>query len=161
MNHRQSLKKLNRTAEHRRALLRNMATSLVIHGKIETTLPKAKALQRVADQLITLGKKNSLHARRQAMTYLQPINREASGNANKLTAVHTLFTELAPRFSERNGGYTRVIRTRRRSGDNTQLALIMFVEAGAPTAKAGGEKKKRRVVKSAPKAETATPATAE
>lgn len=155
MKHRQSLKRLNRTAEHRRALLRNMATSLVLHGKIETTLPKAKALKRVADKLITLGKKDSLHARRQALAYLQPVNRHATGNAKKTTAMHTLFTELAPRFAERNGGYTRVVRTRRRSGDNTQLALIMFVEAGAPAAKAGGEKKKRRVVKSAPKAEAA------
>lgn len=158
MKHRQSLKRLNRTAEHRRALLRNMATSLVLHGKIETTLPKAKALKRVADKLITLGKKDSLHARRQALAYLQPINRHAAGNAKKTTAMHTLFTELAPRFAERNGGYTRVVRTRRRSGDNTQLALIMFVEAGAPAAKAGGEKKKRRVVKSAPKAEAAVAA---
>jgi large subunit ribosomal protein L17 len=158
MNHRQSLKKLNRNAEHRRALLRNMATSLVLHGKIETTLPKAKALKRVADKLITLGKKDSLHARRQALAFLQPLNRHAAGNAKKTTAMHTLFTELAPRFAERNGGYTRVIRTRRRSGDNTQLALIMFVEAGAPAAKAGGEKKKRRVVKSAPKAEVAVAA---
>ncbi len=145
MNHQTKLRKLGRTASHRRALFRNLATSLVLHNRIETTLPKAKELRRIADSLVTLGKKNTLHARRQAMQYLFAINREVEGNAQKWTAVHKLFEEIAPRYSERNGGYTRVLRTRKRLGDKAQMAMIEFVEAG----KAGkGEKKKRRVVRS-------------
>ena len=131
MKHRKAFRKLGRTPAHRRSLLRNLANALIINGRIETTLPKAKELKRVADKLITLGKKNSLHARRQAMSFLYPINRTASGKAKKLTAVHTLFEELAPKFAEREGGYTRVIRTRFRDGDKAQMALIEFVEGGS------------------------------
>ena len=113
-------------------MLRNLATSLVLHNRIETTLPKAKELKRVADKLVTLGKKNTLHARRQAMGYLFASNltsnkKEHSGT--KLTAFHKLFEEIAPRYSERNGGYTRVLKTRVREGDKAQLAFIEFVEA--------------------------------
>jgi len=146
MNHRKAFRKLNRTASHRRALLRNLATSLVLHNRIETTLPKAKELKRVADKLVTLAKKDSLHARRQAMTFLFAINRHAEGSAEKLTPVHKLFTEIAPRYAERNGGYTRVIRTRKRDGDKAQLALIEFVEADVQAQKPE-KRRKRRVVK--------------
>lgn len=151
MKHRKKLKKLNRTASHRRALLRNLATSLVLHNRIETTVPKAKALKRVADKLVTLGKEDTLHNRRQAMSYLFAINRHASGNAQKLTAVHRLFTEIAPRYTERNGGYTRVVRSGSREGDNAPMAIIEFVEAGVQRA---DKKRKRRVVKT----ESAAPA---
>lgn len=144
MKHRKKLKKLNRTAEHRRSLLRNLATSLVLHNRIETTVPKAKALKRVADKLITLGKEDTLHNRRQAMRYLFAINRTESGNAHKLTAVHRLFTEIAPRYVERHGGYTRVVRSGTREGDKAPLAIIEFVEAGAPKTE---KRRKRRVVK--------------
>ena len=144
MRHQKALKKLNRTASHRRALLRNLATSLVLHNRIETTLPKAKALKRVADKLITLGKVDNLHNRRLAMSYLFAINRTESGNAQKWTAVHKLFTELAPRFAERHGGYTRVLRTRKRDGDKAQLALIEFVESDVQKTE---KRRKRRVVK--------------
>jgi len=129
-------------------MFRNLATSLVLHNKIETTLPKAKELKRLADKLVTLGKKNSLHARRQAMSYLFAMNRTADGETQKWTAVHKLFTEIAPRYAGRNGGYTRVIRTRKRDGDKTQLALIEFVESDVQSQKPE-KKRKRRVVKKA------------
>jgi len=143
MNHGNALRKLNRSSSHRKALFRNLATSLVLHNRIETTVQKAKELKRVADKLVTLGKRDTLHARRQAMQFLQPINRQADGNAQKLTAVHKLFAEIAPRYEERNGGYTRVVRSRKRVGDRAQMAIIEFVE-GSVQAK---EKKKSRKVK--------------
>lgn len=146
MNHRKAFRKLNRTPAHRRALFRNMATSLVLNNQIETTLPKAKELKRIADKLITLGKKNNLHSRRQAMGYLFAINRHAQGKAQKLTAVHKLFEELAPRYADRNGGYTRVLRTRKRPGDKAQMAIIQFVEGSVQRTE---KRRKRRVVKSA------------
>lgn len=111
----------------------------------------------IADKLVTLAKKNTLHARRQAMSYLYAINREAEGNAQKWTAVHRLFEEIAPRYAERNGGYTRVIRTRKRPGDNTQMAMIEFVEGSV--AVKPEKKRKRRVVRSKDvAAEAAAPA---
>ncbi len=144
MKHRKVLGKLNRNTSHRRALLRNLATSLILNDKIETTLPRAKELKRLADKLITLGKKDSLAARRQAMSFLFAVNRVQEGNVNKLSAVHKLFTELAPRYSERNGGYTRVIHSGRRAGDCAEMAIIEFVE-GAVVKKV--DPKKRRVTK--------------
>ena len=147
MNHRNAFRKLGRTASHRRAMLRNMTTSLVLHNRIETTIQKAKELKSVADKLVTLGKNDTLHSRRQAMAYLFAINRTADGNAQKWTAVHKLFTEIAPRYAARNGGYTRVIRTRKREGDNAQLAMIEFVESDVQSQKPE-KKRKRRVVKS-------------
>ena len=104
MRHGKVLGKLNRNTSHRRALLRNLATALVLHDKIETTLPRAKELKRLADKLVTIGKKNTLAARRQAMSYLFAINQHEEGNVQKLTAVHRLFDEIAPRYSERHGG---------------------------------------------------------
>lgn len=157
MNHGKNLRKLGRNPAHRRALMRNLATALVLNERIETTLPKAKELRRVADKLVTLGKKGDLHARRRAMSYLMPVNRFASGNAQKTSAVHKLFEELAPRFENRNGGYTRVIRGRkdpvgkrvdgRRDGDGAQMAIIEFVEEEVRQAKP--QKRKRRTVKRA------------
>ncbi len=146
MRHKKAFKKLNRNVSHRRALLRNMATSLIVHDQIETTLPKAKALRRVADKLVTLGKKDSLHNRRQAMSYLMAVDRKAENSKQKWTAVHKLFEELAPRFAERNGGYTRVVRTRKRDGDNAQMALIQFVEETLETKTP--KRRKRRVARS-------------
>lgn len=145
MRHKKAFGKLNRSTSHRKALLRNLATSLVIHETIETTLPKAKELKRVADKLITLGKTDSLHRRRQAMQFLQPINKTAPRNALKWTAVHKLFTDLAPRYNERAGGYTRVLRTEKRDGDNAQLAIIQFVEGSV--AKKAEKKRQRKVVR--------------
>lgn len=145
MNHGKTLGKLNRGSDHRRSLLRNLATSLVLSGRIETTVPRAKELRRIADKLVTLGKKGTLHARRQAMSYLFAINQHYEGNAQKLTAVHKLFEELAPKFKNRNGGYTRVLRTRHRDGDNAEMAVIEFVEGDVQKK----ERRKRRVVKEA------------
>ena len=143
MRHKKGLGKLNRDSSHRYGMLRNLATSLVLHGTIETTIARAKELKRVADKLITLGKKDSLHARRQAMAFLRPINKNKKGNAQKWTAVHKLFTELAPMYSERSGGYTRVIRSGKRDGDNAQMAIIQFVEAEIAPKE---QKRKRRKV---------------
>ena len=143
MRHKKGLGKLNRDSSHRHGMLRNLATSLVLHGTIETTIARAKELKRVADKLITLGKKDSLHARRQAMAFLRPINKNKTGNAQKWSAVHKLFTELAPMYSERNGGYTRVLRSGKRDGDNAQMAIIQFVEAEV---QAKEKKRKKRKV---------------
>lgn len=156
MRHKKAFAKLNRTPAHRRALLRNLATSLVLENRIETTLPKAKALRRVADKLVTLGKQDTLHHRRKAMSYLFEINKEEAGNVQKRSAVHKLFTEIAPRYEERHGGYTRVVRSRRREGDNAQLAIIEFVEAGSGVTEKP-VRRKRQVKKSVVE-ETSAPA---
>ncbi len=145
MRHKNAFRKLNRSQGHRRALFRNLVTSLVMHNRIETTIAKAKELKRIADKLVTLGKVDNLHNRRLAMQFLYPVNARAEGNAQKRTPVHRLFGEIAPRYSERHGGYTRVVRTRRREGDNAQLAVIEFVEAKSGSA--GAVKRKRRAVK--------------
>ena len=155
MRHGKAFRKLGRNVAHRRATLRNLATSLVIHGQIETTLPKAKELKRVADKLVTLGKIDSLHRRRNAMKYLFAINRKVQkGDVQKLTAVHKLFEEIAPRYTERNGGYTRVIRTRKRDGDKAQMAIIQFVEEEL-AAKEKPQRRKRKVRAAKAEAETA------
>lgn len=111
-----SYRKLGRTSEHRRAMFRNMTTSLLSEGKIMTTEPKAKELKRIADKMITLGKRGDLHARRQAMSYLMDEG-----------VVHLLFTEIAPRYAERQGGYTRVIKAGYRRGDAAPTAVIELV----------------------------------
>ena len=134
-------------------MFRNLATNLVLHNRIKTTLPKAKELRRVAEKLVTVAKKNTLHARRQAMGFLQAIDKSEVGDAKKLSAVHILFTEIAPRFADRNGGYTRIVKIGPRLGDKAPLAWIEFVEGAAPEKK---ERKKRRVVKKASAESTAS-----
>jgi large subunit ribosomal protein L17 len=116
MRHLKQGRKLGRTTAHRRALLRNLATALLDHERIITTEPKAKELRRVADKLVTLGKRGDLHARRQA---LQVVHSNA--------IVRKLFNEIAPRFTERKGGYTRVLRLGYRSGDAAAMAVIELV----------------------------------
>jgi len=153
MRHQKAFRKLGRNPTHRRALFRNLATSLIIHDRIETTLPKAKELKRVADKLVTLGKKNTLHARRQALGYLFEVNKHDPKCRTKDTAVHKLFTEIAPSFSDRNGGYTRVLRTRVRDGDKAQMAIIEFVSEEVQAKDTG--RKKRRVKKSSDKGKVA------
>jgi large subunit ribosomal protein L17 len=118
MRHLKQGRKLGRTTAHRRALLRNLATALLDHERIITTEPKAKELRRVADKLVTLGKRGDLHARRQA---LQVVHSNA--------IVRKLFNEIAPRFTERKGGYTRVLRLGYRSGDAAAMAVIELVDA--------------------------------
>ncbi|MGH8070749.1 MAG: 50S ribosomal protein L17 [Candidatus Entotheonellia bacterium] len=118
MRHLKHGRKLGRTTAHRKALLRNLATALLEHERIITTEPKAKELRRVADKLVTLGKRGSLHARRQALQTVQ-----------STTVVQKLFNEIAPRFAERQGGYTRILRLGYRPGDAAAMAVIELVDA--------------------------------
>ena len=113
MRHKVAGYKLGRTTSHRRSLLRNMATSLIMEERIETTVPKAKALRPTVEKMITLGKRGDLAARRQAMSYLMTDE-----------AVHKLFDTIGPRFGDRNGGYTRIVRTDWQKGDGADKAFI-------------------------------------
>lgn len=117
MRHRIAGRKLGRDTSHRRALLRNLVTSLFENGKVSTTDAKAKELRRVAEKLITLGKRGSLHARRQALAYIR-----------KRSVVTQLFSEISPRYSQRPGGYTRIIKLGNRRGDNAPLSLLELVQ---------------------------------
>ena len=113
MRHKVAGYKLGRTTSHRRSLLRNMATSLIIEERIETTIPKAKALKPIVEKMITLGKRGDLSARRQAIAYLMTDE-----------AVNKLFDTVGPRFGDRNGGYTRIIRSGWQKGDGADKAFI-------------------------------------
>lgn len=117
MRHRNQGRKLNRSSSHRKAMFANMACSLIKHEQITTTLPKAKELRPVVEKLITLGKRGDLHARRQAYSQLPD-----------RAMVAKLFDELAERYADRNGGYTRVIRANFRYGDAAPMAVIEFVD---------------------------------
>ena len=117
-------RKFGRNADHRKAMLRNMATSVILHGKIETTEMKAKELRTVVDELITLGKRGDLHARRQAAAYIRNV---VADEKTEQTVLQKLFDEVAPKYKERNGGYTRVIKTGNRRGDNAPMAIIELV----------------------------------
>jgi large subunit ribosomal protein L17 len=118
MRHLKQGRKLGRTTAHRKALLRNLATALLEHERIITTEPKAKEVRRVADKLVTLGKRGNLHARRQARQVVQ-----------SNTVVQKLFNEIAPRFAERQGGYTRILRLGYRPGDAAAMAVIELVDS--------------------------------
>ena len=117
MRHRKQGRKLNRTWEHRKAMFANMSTSLIIHEQIVTTLPKAKELRSVVDKLITLGKRGDLHARRLAASRMKDP-----------AAVAKLMDVLGPRYADRPGGYTRVLKAGYRHGDNAPMAVIELVE---------------------------------
>ena len=117
MRHRNSGRKLNRSSSHRKAMFRNMATALLKHEQIKTTLPKAKELRPVVERMITLGKRGSLHSRRQALSFLQD---EA--------IVRKLFDGLAERYEDRAGGYTRVLKAGFRYGDSAPMAYIELVD---------------------------------
>ena len=117
MRHRSKTVKLKRTADHRRALLANLACSLIEHGRIRTTLAKAKALRPVAEKLVTLGKRGDLHARRQAISQIKDV-----------VMVRKLFDVLGPRYKERNGGYCRVLKAGMRYGDAADMAVIELVD---------------------------------
>ncbi len=116
MRHRKSGRQLGRNTHHRLALFRSLVTSLLEHERIETTEAKAKEIRILTDRMITLGKDGSLHARRRAATYIRT-----------KTVVSKLFKDLAGRFSERKGGYTRLIKTRRRVGDAARMVVIELV----------------------------------
>jgi large subunit ribosomal protein L17 len=148
MRHRKSGRQLSRNSSHRWALMRNLVTALLREEKIRTTDPKAKELRRWADRVITLGKAGSLHARRQVLGIVQD-----------KAVVRKLFDTIAPRFKDRPGGYTRIIKIGWRRGDAAQMSLIELV-AGADEAaagKSGGAKKSRRARRKQPakKAEAA------
>lgn len=117
MRHGKAGRKLNRTSSHRKAMFANMAASLIEHEQIVTTLPKAKELRPIVEKLVTLGKRGDLHARRQAIAAIRD---------EKL--VKRLFDTVAPRYAERNGGYTRIMKAGFRYGDNAPMAVIEFVD---------------------------------
>src|SRR5690242_11859580 len=117
MRHAKVHRKLNRTPEHRRAMFANMCAALIKHEQIVTTLPKAKDLRPIVEKLVTLGKRGDLHARRQAISEV----RDA-------VIVKKLFDVLGPRYKERQGGYTRVLKAGFRFGDNAPVAVIEFVD---------------------------------
>jgi len=117
MRHGNAHRKLNRTAEHRRAMFANMAAALIKHEQIVTTLPKAKDLRSVVEKLITLGKRGDLHARRQALAFLRSND-----------VVHRLFADVGPRFADRPGGYTRIVRLGPRQGDAAEMVYLELVD---------------------------------
>ena len=138
MRHGKGLRQLSRSTSHRRALLRNLATSFIKHERYETTVQKAKEIRPVVERLITLGKNDTLAARRQAYSYL-----------TDKAVVHKLFTDVGPRCASRNGGYTRIVRTRFRNGDAAQLAVIELVDR-ATTGKAEKKADATKAPKKAP-----------
>src|SRR6201986_971338 len=117
MRHGNAHRKLNRKPEHRRAMFANMAASLIKHEQIVTTLPKAKDLRPIVEKLVTLGKRGDLHARRQAVAQLRDV-----------AMVKKLFEVIGPRYKERAGGYTRVLKAGFRYGDSAAVAVIEFVD---------------------------------
>lgn len=131
MRHQKAGRKLGRTRSQRKAMYKSMLASIIAHEKIETTTPKAKELRPLAEKLITLGKRGDLHARRQVLSLIPD---------RKI--VHKLFAEIAPRYENRHGGYTRIIRTGFRPGDNAPLSIIEFVTEGAQVKKKKAKKQK-------------------
>lgn len=151
MRHRRAGRRLGRTSSHRKALMRTMVTEFFENEKIITTISKAKELRPVAEKMITLGKRDTLHARRQALSFIR-----------KKAVVFKLFDSLAPRFADRNGGYTRILRLGIRPGDAAEVALLEFVDAEerAEAAKkaAAAKKKPSRRSKKKETTEPAAPA---
>jgi large subunit ribosomal protein L17 len=154
MRHRNSGRQLSRNSSHRHAMLRNMASSLLRHETIRTTVPKAKELRRVVEPLITLAKADSLAKRRLAYSRL----RDES-------VVEKLFDDLGPRFKARAGGYTRILKMEPRPGDSADMALLQLVEAAAavakktdePKAAKGGAKKSKKAAPEAAEEPAAAP----
>ena len=140
-------KKLNRTSEHRKALLKNMLNSLIKYEQITTTLPKAKFLKPQADKIITLGKKETLQTTKMLMSKLQDVS-----SAHKVTKT------LSKRYEKRHGGYTRIIKAGFRYGDNAPMAVIEFVDRDVEAKRV--DKPKKVVTKETPKAEEKNQATA-
>ncbi len=124
MRHRKNSFKIGRTSAHRKALLANQTCSLIISKEIRTTVVKAKATRRVAEKMVTLAKKGTLHCRRRAISKLRD-----------KSAVKFLFDEIAPKYMERNGGYTRILRLGQRQGDAAEMCILQWVEEALPTKK--------------------------
>ncbi len=136
MRHRNFGKKLSRNTEHRRALLRNLVTSLIMEERIETTVAKAKSARTVAEQIITLGKRGDLHARRLAASYLMTA-----------AALKKLFEDVAKRFAQRAGGYTRLVRTGWRKGDGSDMAVLELIGTEVLQKRAEARAKKLEAVR--------------
>jgi large subunit ribosomal protein L17 len=140
MRHLKSGSKLGKQPAHRRAVLRNLVTNLIEKERIHTTILRAKATRRIAEKMITLGKRDSLHARRQAAAFLMtPV------------ATEKLFKDLAPRFAQRRGGYTRIVRAGWRLGDGAELAILEFIGSEL---KKKEKKARRKPAEEAPEEET-------
>ena len=139
MRHRVDGRLFGRTANQRKALLRGLVASLLEHQRIETTVPKAKEVRRIAEKMITLGIRGDLHAKRLAFSYLH--NR---------TALAKLFSEIAPRFSGRNGGYLRIVQTRNRVKDASPMAVLEFIDYEEIRKSKEKESEKKASKKSAP-----------
>lgn len=135
MRHQKRTVKLGRTSQHRDAMLANMACSLIKYGRITTTLAKAKALRPLAEKMVTLGKKGDLHHRRLAMR-----------NLKQESMVKKLFTDIAPRFKDRKGGYTRILKLGPRDSDSAFMALIEWVDFVAPVVAEPTETKESKPV---------------
>jgi large subunit ribosomal protein L17 len=125
MRHHRKGKKLGRTSAHRKALYSNLAGALIEHGRIKTTLAKAKAVRPIAEQMITLGRRGDLHARRQALAYL---------HSNEVVTM--LFSEVAPRFTDRPGGYSRIVKLGPRWGDSAEMVYLELVDYVPPAPRA-------------------------
>jgi large subunit ribosomal protein L17 len=144
MRHQKAGRQLGRDTQHRRALFRNLVTSFLKHERIETTTAKAKEIRPIAERMITLGKQGDLHARRLALAYIQ--SREV---------VAKLFSEVAPRFLNRNGGYTRIIPTRQRRGDGASMVLLELTETQVVEKKKIAAEQKAKKATAPPTAEAA------
>ncbi|MCI0538803.1 MAG: 50S ribosomal protein L17 [Verrucomicrobiales bacterium] len=134
MRHQKRTAKLGRTGEHRNAMLANLVCSLITHKRVTTTLAKAKAARSVAEKMVTLGKRGTIHARRLVASRLRhnakrmlPTKAEVA-EARKHDVVRVLFDEIAPAFKDRAGGYTRIVKMHQRQGDASQLAILEWVE---------------------------------
>src|SRR5499433_1974656 len=146
MRHGKVYRKLNRTSEHRRAMFGNMAAALIKHEQIATTLPKAKYLRPIVEKLVTLGKRGDLHARRQAIAQIRDV-----------AMVKKLFEVIGPRYKERNGGYTRVLKAGFRYGDSAPVAVIEFVDRDVE-AKGSEDRARHEAARAAAPASAAAPA---
>ncbi len=155
MRHLKASKRLGRTTAHRKAMMRNLVTSLLEHGQIRTTLAKAKAMRSDFDHMIGLAKRGDLHARRQALAFVK-----------SKTVIDKLFSEYGPLFKDRDGGYTRILKLGRRLGDNAEIALIQMIqeeEKAQPAAKAKKakiEEVKKDLTEKKPKKQKASEKTA-
>src|SRR5688572_2300013 len=142
MRHRNEGRKLSRNTSHRRALLRNLVTSLLEHGRLMTTLPKAKEVRPLAEKMITLGKRDNLAARRQVQSYLL-----------KEAIAKKVFDTIAPKFADRKGGYSRIIKLGNRKGDGADIAIIELLGSELEVKKAEREKAKEKETKKTTKEE--------
>jgi large subunit ribosomal protein L17 len=147
MRHQRNTTKLGRKEGHRKSLLANQVCSLIEHSRIKTTLAKAKAVRPLAEKMVTLGKKKTLHARRTALAVLR-----------QAEAVTKLFNDIAPRAAERKGGYTRIIKLGMRKSDASEMAFIEWVDAAVAVEVATPEPKPAAKKAAKPKAEAAAPA---